>query len=67
MSSKEIILSAFGFVVSYFLKKSFSEALCSINSFGCFMAFIAYTLPVIIIVTYWMIKLYPYIEPYLSK
>jgi len=67
MSSKEIILSAFGFVVSYFLKKAFSEALCSTNSFGCFMAFIAYTLPIIIIVAYWMIKLYLYIEPYLSK
>ncbi|MBM3247751.1 hypothetical protein FJZ17_04415 [Candidatus Pacearchaeota archaeon] len=67
MTFKELILSAFGFVISYFLKKAFSEALCSINSFGCFMAFIMYTLPVIIIVAYWMIKLYPYIEPYLSK
>ena len=66
MTFKEIIVSIFGFVVSYFLKNAFSEALCEINSFGCFMAFIMYTLPVIIVVAYWMIKLYPYLEEYLE-
>ena len=52
MALKEIIASAFGFVVSYFLKHTFSEALCEVNSFGCFMAFLMYTLPVITIVAY---------------
>lgn len=66
MSLKEIVASGIGFIVSYFLKETFSEALCSINSLGCFMAFLMYTLPIIIIVTYWIIKIYPYIEPYLS-
>ncbi len=64
---KELILSILGFVISYFLKQTFSEALCEINSFGCFMAFIMYTLPIIIVVAYWMIKFYPYIESYISK
>jgi len=67
MTIKEIILSIFGFVISYFLKGAFKESLCGINSFGCFMSFISYTLPVIIVVVYWMIKIYPKIEPYLSK
>ena len=66
MTLKAVILSIFVFIISYFLKQAFSEALCEINSFGCFMAFLMYTLPIIIIVTYWMIKLYPYIEKYLS-
>lgn len=64
---KEIITSIFLFIVSYFLKGAFKEALCETNSFGCFVGFIAYTLPVIIVVVYWMIKIYPVIEPYLSK
>jgi len=67
MSIKEIITPMFGFIVSHFLKEVFSEALCSINSFGCFMAFLIYTLPVIIIATYLAIKMYPYIEPYFSN
>ena len=67
MTLKEIIASAFGFVVSYFLKKAFSETLCDVNSFSCFIAFLMYALPVIIIVAYWTIKLYPFIEPYFSK
>jgi len=67
MTLKEIIFSIFGFIISYFLKKAFSEALCNINYFGCFMAFIIYAIPMIIIVTYWTIKLYPYIESHLSK
>jgi len=67
MTIKEIILSLFGFVISYFLKGIFKESLCEVNSFGCFMGFIAYTLPLSIIVVYWMIKIYPIIEPYLSK
>jgi hypothetical protein len=66
MTLKEMIASVFGFVVSYFLKQTFSEALCEVNSFGCFMAFLMYTLPVIIIVAYWIVKLYPHIEPYFS-
>ena len=66
MTLKEIIASTFGFVVSYFLKQAFSEPLCEVNSFGCFMAFLMYTLPVIIIVAYWIVKLYPHIEPYFS-
>ena len=67
MTIKEIILSIFGFVISYFLKGAFKEAFCEVNSFGCFMGFLAYTLPVIIVVVYWMIKIYPIIEPYLTK
>ncbi len=67
MTFKEIILTIIGLVVSFFLKPAFNEALCSVNSFGCFMGFLMYTLPVIIIVAYWMIKLYPIVEPYLSK
>jgi len=67
MTLKEIILSILGFVIGYLLKGAFKEALCEINSFGCFMGFIAYTLPVIIVIVYWMIKIYPKIEPYLSK
>jgi len=67
MTIKELILSILGFIVSYFLKKSFSEALCSINQFGCFMAFIMYSLPIIVVVAYWMIKVYPYIETFLSE
>jgi hypothetical protein len=67
MTLTELIVSVFGFIISYFLKKAFSETLCSINSFGCFMAFLMYPLPIIIIVAYWMIKLYPYIEHYLSE
>ena len=66
MTLKEIIVSLFGLVVSYFLKQAFSEALCEVNSFGCFMAFLMYTLPVIIIVAYWIVKLYPHIKSYLS-
>lgn len=66
MALKEIIASIFGFVVSYFLKQVFSEALCEVNSFGCFMAFLMYTLPVMIIVAYWIVKLYPHIEHYFS-
>ena len=67
MTLKEISLSIFGFVISYFLKGAFKETLCEINSFGCFIGFIAYTLPVIMVVVYWMIKIYPIIKPYLSK
>jgi hypothetical protein len=67
MTIKEIILSILGFVVSYFLKGAFKEALCEVSSFGCFMGFLAYTLPVMIVVVYWMIKIYPFIEPYLTK
>lgn len=66
MTLKEIIASVFGFVVSYFLKQAFSEALCEVNSFGCFMAFLMYTLPVIIVVAYWIVKIYPHVEPYFS-
>lgn len=67
MNFKEAILSILGFVISYFLKGAFKEALCDTNSFGCFLGFVAYTLPVIIVVVYWMIKIYPIIEPCLSK
>ncbi len=67
MSLKEIILTAIGFVISFFLKGAFEQALCEQGTFGCFMAFIMYTLPVIIIVAYWIVKLYPYIEPYLNN
>lgn len=67
MNLKEIILSIFGLVISYFLKGAFKESLCEVNSFGCFIGFVAYTLPVIIIVVYWMIKIHPVVEPYLSK
>ena len=67
MTLRQIILTIIGFVVSFVLKQYFDEALCNINSFGCFMGFLMYTLPVIIIIAYWMIKLYPYVEPYLSK
>lgn len=67
MILKEVIMSIFGFVLSYFLKKAFGEALCTINLFGCVMAFLMYPLPVIIIIVYWMVKLYPLIEPYLSN
>lgn len=64
---KEIILSAVGFILSYILKGEFKESLCEINFFGCFVGFLAYTLPVIIIVVYWMIKFYPVIKKYLTK
>jgi len=67
MTIKEIIFSILGFVLSYFLKGAFKEALCEVNSFGCFMSFLAYTLPVIIVVGYWMVRLYPIIEPYLTE
>jgi hypothetical protein len=67
MTIKEIAASIFGFVVSYLLKGLFSEALCKLNSFGCFMAFLMYTFPVIIVVAYWMIKFYPNVEPYFSS
>lgn len=67
MTLREIILSVSGFVISYILKGEFSEALCKMNSFGCFMAFIMYTLPIFIIAAYWTIKLYPYVEPYLTR
>ena len=66
MSLKEIIVSIIGFVISYILKGAFKEALCETNLFGCFMGFIAYTLPVIIIVSYWVIKLYPKIKKFLK-
>ncbi len=67
MTFKEIILSVFGFVVSFLLKGAFKEALCETSSIGCFMGFLLYTLPVIIIVSYWVIKIYPHIESYVSK
>lgn len=66
MSVKEVGLTAFIFIASFFLKKAFGQALCDVNSFGCFMGFLMYTLPVIIIVAYWVIKLYPHVEPYLK-
>jgi hypothetical protein len=40
MTLKEIILTAIGFITSYFLKGAFKEAFCDVNSFGCFLGFI---------------------------
>ena len=66
MAAKTVIGSIFLFFISFLLKGAFEQGLCEQGFFGCLMAFIMYPLPVIIIVAYWVIKLYPHVEPYLK-
>ena len=67
MGEKTIIGSIFVFFISFVLKRAFEQSLCDQGFFGCLMAFIMYPLPVIIVVAYWVVKLYPHVEPYLTK
>ncbi len=62
MKIKEIIISILVLIISYYLKGAFNKVLCDMNPFSCFIAFLMYTVPVIIIIIYWTIKLYPFIE-----
>ncbi|MBT4135953.1 hypothetical protein HOD75_01145 [archaeon] len=66
MNLKEIIFTILMFFIGYVLKSAFKESLCSINSLGCFVGFVAYTLPVIIIGVYWLNKIYPSLEKLLK-
>ncbi|MEK6915891.1 MAG: hypothetical protein AABW89_05115 [Nanoarchaeota archaeon] len=67
MTLKLIIASGVLLTISYFLKQGLETAACQVNTFACFLGFIAYSLPTVIVIAYWVIKIYPHVEPYLTK